>query len=71
MQEITKDDVAGAIDSFLSTQLQTKLEPILKRQVKEQAESEQAISINAEILALKERFSKDSWLNNAATKMAK
>ncbi|MBE8168112.1 MAG: type I-F CRISPR-associated protein Csy1, partial [Shewanella sp.] len=47
------------------------LEPILKRQVKEQAESEQAISINAEILALKERFSKDSWLNNAATKMAK
>ena len=71
MDQITRDDVSKAIDEFLARQLAGKLEPELKKLEKEQAGSAEAAIIEDAIASLRERYARDVWLGQAATKMAK
>lgn len=68
---ISRHDVSQAIDAFLSSQLQAKLEPELKKQKKIALGSEQAQTIEATITALHKKFDRQAWLEQAATTMAR
>ena len=71
MERIIRDDVSKAIDEFLARQLASKLEPELKKLEKEQPGSAEAAAIEDVITSLRKRYTRDIWLEQAATKMAK
>lgn len=70
MNEITQQEVTSAIDNFLSTQLAKKLEPELKKLEKADTEEKQR-AIKETIDQLQTKFSKEIWLEDASTRMAK
>ncbi len=71
MDEITAEQVSAAIHSFLSEQLDKKLEPEQKALDKCKAEDdEKRVLIQEGIAALKHKYTLDVWMDDAATRMA-
>jgi len=72
MSEISSNQVRDAIAEFLQVQLNKKLEPELKRLEKAEKDNDaDAIhAIKEAILKLREKYALDSWMANAANKMA-
>lgn len=71
MDEITAEQVSAAIHSFLSEQLDKKLEPEQKALDKCKAEDdEKRVLIQESIAALKHKYTLDVWMDDAATRMA-
>lgn len=71
MDEITAEQVSAAIHSFLSEQLNKKLEPEQKALDKCKAEDdEKRVLIQERIAALKHKYTLNVWMEDAATRMA-
>ncbi len=69
MEDITSDQVSAAIREFLSGQLEKKLEPEQKSLDKCGADSEKAAAIIERMAALREKYSLEVWMKEAATCM--
>lgn len=70
MNDISQHDVLTAIDQFLQRQLETKLEPQVKKLEKATDESTTEVA-QAEIDKLRTKYTKSIWIDNAANTMAK
>ena len=71
MDSITNADVSSAINEFLARQLQAKSESGRKKLAKAEPDSDEAEQIKEDLAALRERYSRLPWLQQAADKMAK
>jgi CRISPR-associated protein Csy1 len=72
MSEISSKQVREAIAEFLQAQLYKKLEPELKRLEKAEKDNKADVisAVEEAISKLRERYTQDNWMDNAANKMA-
>ncbi len=72
MEKITISNVEESIKNFLNDQLIRKLEPEQKRLEKAEAanDTEKIAEINAEIKKSQQKYRTDTWLSDAANRMA-
>lgn len=73
MHEINQEQIKQAIEGFLSQQLAKKLEPLEKARDKldSETEADQYAEITENIEQLKEKYQRDTWMLDAAERMAK
>ncbi len=73
MEEINEEQVRQAIENFLAQQLAKKLEPLEKAAEKldPETQADQYAEILDKIRRLKEKYQRDTWMQDAAERMAK